>query len=60
MEKKIINNTYHNSIYGLGVIGALVYFIQHASTFWQGLLGVIEAIFWPAVVVYKCLELLKV
>ena len=60
MEKKTnINYNYHNSIYGLGVIGALVYFIQHATSFWEGLLGVVEAIFWPAVIVYKALELLK-
>ena len=47
------------AIYGLGVIGAAVYFIQHADSFWGGLLGVIKAIFWPAVVIYKVLELLK-
>jgi hypothetical protein len=54
-----INYNSHNSIYGIGVIGALVYFIQHASTFWEGLLGVFQAILWPAVIVYKALEMLK-
>lgn len=55
--KKTVDST--SSIYGIGVLGALVYFIQHAATFWEGLLGVVQAIFWPAVLVYKALELLK-
>lgn len=48
------------AIYGMGVIGALVYFLQHATTFMAGLLGIFKALFWPAVVLYKVLELLKV
>lgn len=47
------------ALYGLGVIGALVYYIQHATTFWIGVIGVIKAIFWPGVLLYKVLELLK-
>jgi hypothetical protein len=58
MKSKMDYNT-SNSIYGIGVIGALIYFIQHAPTFWEGVLGVIKAMFWPAVIVYKALELLK-
>ncbi len=48
-----------NAIYGIGVIGALAYFIKTATSFWVGVWGVIKAVFWPAVVVYKVLELLK-
>jgi hypothetical protein len=58
-KSQTINYGSHNSIYGIGVLGALVYFIQYATTFWMGLLGVVKAIFWPAVIVYKALELLK-
>jgi hypothetical protein len=47
------------AIYGIGVLGALVYFIQHASSFMDGLIGIFYAIFWPGVVLYKVLELLK-
>ncbi|MBS1532247.1 MAG: hypothetical protein JSU01_18240 [Bacteroidetes bacterium] len=46
-------------LYGMGFLGALVYFIVHAVSFWSGVLGVIKAIFWPAFVIYKVLELLK-
>lgn len=45
-------------IYGLAFIGALVYYIQHAESFWMGVLGVLKALVWPAILVYKLLELL--
>jgi hypothetical protein len=43
-------------VYGLGVVGAAVYFIQHASGFGEGVLGFLKALVWPAVLVYKLLE----
>ena len=45
--------------YGLGFIGAFIYYIQHATTFWLGVLGFFKAVFWPAVVVYKLLSFLN-
>ena len=47
------------AVYGLGLIGALVYFLQHAANFQAGLLGVLKALVWPAILVFKALELLK-
>jgi len=47
------------AIYGLGFIGAVIYFIQHAPTFWMGVLGFFKALIWPVLVVYKLLEFLK-
>ncbi len=47
------------AIYGLGLIGAAIYYIQHATTFWMGVVGVLKAIVWPAFLVYKAFELLK-
>lgn len=46
-------------LYGMGFIGALLYFIQHATTFGEGILGVLKAIVWPGVLVYKLCEFLK-
>jgi len=46
-------------IYGLGLIGAAVYYIQHADSFLVGLLGFLKAIVWPALLVYRLLESLK-
>lgn len=48
-----------DAVYGLGLIGAAIYFIQHAASFWMGVLGLLKAIVWPAMVVYKLLEFLK-
>ncbi len=45
-------------VYGLAFIGAVVYYIQHADSFVAGLLGVLKAIIWPAMLVYKLLEFL--
>lgn len=46
-------------VYGLAFLGAVVYYIQHADTFWLGVLGVLKAIVWPAMLVYKLLEFFK-
>ncbi len=46
-------------VYGMAFIGAAVYYIQHADTFWIGVLGVLKALVWPAVLMYRVLELLK-
>lgn len=46
-------------LYGIGVLGALVYFIQHSASFSDGLIGIVKAFFWPALLVYKALEQLK-
>lgn len=53
------NNASSGALYGIGVLGALVYFIQHASSILDGLLGIFLAIFWPGVIVYKVLEILR-
>jgi hypothetical protein len=45
--------------YGLGFIGAAIYFIQHADTLWMGILGFLKAIVWPALLVYNLLEFLQ-
>ena len=46
-------------VYGLGFVGALIYYVQHAATLSMGLLGFLKAIVWPAMVVYRLLEFLK-
>jgi len=44
------------AVYGLGMIGALVYYIGHSATFWLGVLGVLKAIVWPAMLVFEALK----
>jgi hypothetical protein len=43
------------AVYGIGLIGALIYFLQHATTLGDGVFGVLKAIVWPALLVYKAL-----
>lgn len=52
-------NASSGAVYGLGLIGALVYFLQHATSLGTGLLGIAKAIVWPALVTYRVLEMLK-
>lgn len=61
-EKRVIYKNVvkqSSAVYGLGVIGALIYFIQHSVGFWLGCIGVLKAFVWPVFVVYKLLEFLK-
>jgi hypothetical protein len=52
MKKEIQGNAPSGAVYGLGLIGAAVYFIMHAVGFWAGVLGILKAIIWPAFFVY--------
>lgn len=46
------------AVYGLGVIGAWIYFISNAATFWIGVLGFLKGFFWPAFLVYELMKFL--
>ena len=46
------------AFYGLGFIGAAVYYIATATGFWMGVLGVLKAIVWPAFLIYEALKFL--
>ena len=48
------------AVYGLGFVGALVYYLGNATTFGQGIFGIIKAIVWPAILIFKVFELLKI
>jgi hypothetical protein len=58
--KRMKDQNFFGGIYGMAFIGAAIYYIQHVVTFWGGVLGVIKALFWPAVLIYKLFELLKI
>jgi hypothetical protein len=47
------------AIYGLGVIGALFYFLQNANSLVTVIVGIGKAIFWPAILMYQLLSYLK-
>lgn len=56
MKNEMRNCAPSGAVYGLGLIGAAIYFISHASTFWMGVLGILKAIVWPAYLVYEALK----
>jgi hypothetical protein len=45
-----------DAVYGIGIIGAAVYFIGQSTDFWTGVLGLLKAIVWPAYLVYYALK----
>lgn len=47
-----------SAVYGLGFVGAAIYYISTATTFWIGFLGFFKAIVWPAFVVYELMKFL--
>ena len=41
------------AIYGLGILGALIYYWQQADAFGEYLLALVQGLFWPAWMVYE-------
>jgi hypothetical protein len=56
MKREFQGNAPSSAVYGLGFIGAAIYFIVHATTFWIGVLGILKAIVWPAFLVYEAFK----
>lgn len=48
-----------NSVYGFGVIGAIVYFYPTMGNFSEILLAIGKSLVWPALLVYQAMNLLK-
>ena len=46
------------AVYGFGLIGAWIYYLTHATTFWLGMLGLLKGIFWPAFLVFEVMKYL--
>jgi hypothetical protein len=44
------------AVYGLGLIGAAIYYIGQATTFWMGVLGLLKAFVWPVFLVHAVLK----
>jgi len=46
------------AVYGLGLIGAWVYYISRATTVQEGVVGFLKGLVWPAFLVYELFEFL--
>ena len=58
MDEKVKCNASGGAVYGLGFIGAAIYFISTATGFWVGVLGFLKAIVWPVLMVYEAFKYL--
>jgi len=58
VQKCCQDNSCGGMIYFLGFIGAAIYYISQATGFWNGVLGFLKAIVWPAFLVYELLRFL--
>lgn len=52
-EKTQKSGSAGDAVYGLGVIGAAVWYISTAATFWLGVVGFLKALVWPAFLIYE-------
>jgi len=55
------NRTYSNGadvVYGLGIVGAAVYFVSHAVGFWAVVVALLKAFVWPAFFTYEIFQFL--
>lgn len=50
------NASASGAVYGLGLIGAAIWFISTATSFWMGVLGFLKAIVWPVFLVYQAFK----
>ena len=56
MKTEIHQNAPSGAVYGLGLIGAAIYFISHAAGFWMCVLVFLKAIVWPVFLVYEAFK----
>jgi hypothetical protein len=47
------------AVYCLGLIGAAIYYISVATSFWMGVLGFLKALVWPIFLVNELLKFLQ-
>ncbi len=58
MAKEINCNNAGGAVYGLGLIGAAVYFISQSAGILAGVVGFLKALVWPAFLVHQLFKFL--
>lgn len=60
-EKKIYvsNDGMWGFVWFLATVGAAVYYVQQATGFWDGILGILKALVWPAMLMYQVFQTLQ-
>jgi hypothetical protein len=57
--KGIRQGSSSDAVYGIGLIGAWVYYFRRATTTRQRVEAFFKGLFWPAFLVYELLDFLK-
>jgi hypothetical protein len=58
MKERVYCHGSGGAMYGLGFLGALVYYLTTATSLLTGFLGFLKALVWPAFLVYGVLKFL--
>jgi hypothetical protein len=48
----------NSTLYFLGFVGAAIYYLSTATSFWMGFLGLLKSFVWPLFLVYEILSFL--
>ncbi len=56
MANNVKKHASSGAAYFFGFIGAAVYYISTAPTFWLGVIGFFKAIVWPAFLVFEIMK----
>jgi hypothetical protein len=48
-----------DAVYAFGLIGAAIFYIGQATTFWTGVVGFLKAVVWPVFLVLEALKALS-
>ena len=59
-EKTKVDTGFLGFTFFVAYIGAAIYFVERNVGFWGDIHGLLQAIFWPAYVVYNVLQILSV
>lgn len=56
-EKHMIASS--DTVYGIGMIGAWVYYFKNITTFKEGVIAFFKGFAWPAILVYELFTFLR-
>jgi|TARA_Y100000310_G_scaffold144610_1_gene143856 hypothetical protein len=56
--KSNFNCTTGDGTYVLGFVGAFIYYLATTTGFWNGILGFLKALVWPAFVIFELMKFL--
>lgn len=60
MKKYMEGKGSSGAIYGLGFLGAAIYYVSTAGSFGAGVVGVLKAIVWPGFLIYELFKYLAI